>query len=488
MSAVGFAQPVSTGYRAVMWWGGLRGAVSLALALAVLESPTFSDETRQFVGLLVTAFVLFTLFVNATTIRFLMRFFGLDKLSGTELAVRDRAMCEALAQIGTNLEDLGDVRGMEKKAIGDVSADYGHRAQAARAAAATHALTDDEWLRVGLRVTANRERKSYLDFFSDGLVSVDVARTLLAQVEDLQDCVKARGIEGYRDTVVQQLGFSTRFRIALDTQSHTGWQAPLARELAHRFEILNATTLALAALLQKNWKTTTALLPETAASEARAVINDRLTQTERALDALTLQYPEYSRAIQLRDLGVVGMRLEQNSYDRMLNEAIISHEVHDDLMKGLTTRRTALETRPTLDLGLDASSLLDKVPFFTDLDPELKALCAKLLRPQLALPGEKILSKGDAGHAMYFLSSGAVTVDVPGKPVHLGNGEFFGEIALVSDQPRNADVVAQCYCQLLALYRDDFQVVLRQHPELKKTVEGIADQRARETRQLSGED
>ena len=172
----------------------------------------------------------------------------------------------------------------------------------------------------------------------------------------------------------------------------------------------------------------------------------------------------------------------------MLSGALISQEVYKDLMTTLSARRSALAKRPTLDLGLDAKTLIDKVPFLADLDPEHKKLCVKLMRAQLALPGEKIVSKGEKGHALYFVSSGAVQVDIPDHPIQLGSGQFFGEIALVSDQPRNADVVAQCFCQLLALYRDDFEVVLKQNPELKKTIERIADQRAHETRQLSGDD
>ncbi len=488
MSAAGLAQPVSTGYRAVMWWGGLRGAVSLALALAVLESPAFSSEVKQFIGMLVTGFVLFTLFVNATTVRFILRFFGLDKLSPTDMAMRDRAMCEALGGIGEKIERLGTVQGMESEAAQEASENYSNRAREARNAAAGHALSDEEWLRVGLRVTANQERKSYLQFFSDAVVSMEVTRALLAHVEDVQDSVKARGTEGYRDTVDRHLGFSTRFRIALDTQHHVGWQAPLAKELAQRFEVLIATTLTLAALLEENWTTATSLLPETTALQVRDIIRERLTKTERALDALKLQYPAYAEAVHLRDLGIVGMRLEEKSYGRMLSEAIISQEGYKDLMGGLAARRSALDHRPKLDLGLDASSLIDKVPFLADLDPELKKRCARLMRAQLALPGEKIISMGDKGHAFYFISSGAVQVEIPNHPIQLGSGQFFGEIALVSDRPRNANVVAQCYCQLLALYRDDFQIVLRQNPELKKTIEEIADQRARETRQLSGED
>ena len=68
MSKLGWSAQVSTGYRAVMFWGGLRGAVSLALALAVIENDGFAPEIQEFLGVMVTGFVLFTLAINATTV------------------------------------------------------------------------------------------------------------------------------------------------------------------------------------------------------------------------------------------------------------------------------------------------------------------------------------------------------------------------------------------------------------------------------------
>ena len=65
-------EPVSNAYKAVMTWGGLRGAVSLALALMVLENGNFSDEDKSFIVVLVSLFVLTTLFINATTIGWLI--------------------------------------------------------------------------------------------------------------------------------------------------------------------------------------------------------------------------------------------------------------------------------------------------------------------------------------------------------------------------------------------------------------------------------
>ena len=63
---------------------------------------------------------------------------------------------------------------------------------------------------------------------------------------------------------------------------------------------------------------------------------------------------------------------------------------------------------------------------------------------------------------------------IPGKPVELGSGEFFGELALLTGQPRNADVVSLGYCRLLELGSEDFQNLLAGDPEMKRAIEAVA--------------
>src|SRR5262249_62297832 len=61
-------QPVDTRYKAILVWGGLRGAVTIVLAMVVASDQHLSADTRNFVALAATLFVLLTLFLNATTL------------------------------------------------------------------------------------------------------------------------------------------------------------------------------------------------------------------------------------------------------------------------------------------------------------------------------------------------------------------------------------------------------------------------------------
>ena len=61
LSALHLSQKVSSAYKLAIAWGGLRGAVTLALALAVTENTRIDPEVRNAVAVLATGFVLFTL-------------------------------------------------------------------------------------------------------------------------------------------------------------------------------------------------------------------------------------------------------------------------------------------------------------------------------------------------------------------------------------------------------------------------------------------
>jgi CRP-like cAMP-binding protein len=84
---------------------------------------------------------------------------------------------------------------------------------------------------------------------------------------------------------------------------------------------------------------------------------------------------------------------------------------------------------------------------------------------------------------MYFIASGVVDVHLTPNSVRLGAGDFFGEIALLTDKPRNADVVSAGYTNLLVLRRRDFETLLRSSPGLRDAIETAARQRSEQMTQ-----
>jgi len=59
----------------------------------------------------------------------------------------------------------------------------------------------------------------------------------------------------------------------------------------------------------------------------------------------------------------------------------------------------------------------------------------------------------------------------------MGSGDFFGEMALLSRRPRQADVVALGYCRVLVLSAADFRRFLRDYPRAREEIDRVAKER-----------
>jgi monovalent cation:H+ antiporter, CPA1 family len=206
-------------------------------------------------------------------------------------------------------------------------------------------------------------------------------------------------------------------------------------------------------------------------------LDRRFNLIDQAISALKLQYPTYARQLEIQFLTRTAARLEEERYRRLRAESIINQDMYEDLQRKLRPRRRVVEVRPSLDLGLRREDLIGRVPMFAALDAKSRRSVARMLRPRLAVPSEFIVRKGERGDAMYFISSGAVEVQILPTPVQLGSGDFFGELALLVAERRNADVVTLGYCQLLTLAARDLHRLFGTEPALRDQIHAVAQAR-----------
>ncbi|MDP4872745.1 MAG: cation:proton antiporter [Sphingorhabdus sp.] len=478
MAFLHISMPVSGGFRTVMWWGGLRGAVSLALALSVYENPAFSLQVREFVVTVVCGFVLFTLFINAPTVGLVMRFFRLDQLSASDLVVRDRAIKSAIDTIAIDLPMLADRQRIAPESAQMVVADYESRASERGAlTAGNEDLREEDWLKIGLQSVIGQERQGYLDQYAAGHIASQIAQILLGNADDIRDQTKVGGLAGWTKASNAALSFGWQFRAALTLQRRFQINRPLSQSLAKRFETLRTMRLIVLEVRDHGLADLESIVPANVLAKLSLLQDQRERDISQALAAIREQYPQYARDLDQRYLERCAIRQERESYDRLNDEAIIGGELHLSLLEGLDARYKALSSQPKLDLGLSPMDLISKVPLFMTLPHDRQQAIAKILRPRLSVPGETIIRKGDSGTGMYFVSSGAVRVDIDPAPVVVGTGAFFGEMSLVNRLPRTADVVSLGYCDLLALTRRDFDTLMAMNDGVRQEVESVARQR-----------
>jgi voltage-gated potassium channel len=150
------------------------------------------------------------------------------------------------------------------------------------------------------------------------------------------------------------------------------------------------------------------------------------------------------------------------------------------LWTGILATGFAAETRR--DNFLRTWESVTKVPFFAALGPAAIADVTQMLRTMDLPSRTMIIKKGQRGDCMYFIASGEVEVDLPGKKVHLGEGAFFGEMALLGNNVRGANVTTTKVSRLLVLDLVDFRMLMARHPDLAGTIDAEAKRRALENK------
>jgi diguanylate cyclase (GGDEF)-like protein len=138
------------------------------------------------------------------------------------------------------------------------------------------------------------------------------------------------------------------------------------------------------------------------------------------------------------------------------------------------------------------ADLLAHVPLFSGLERVDLERLARAVRCEAFAPGEEIVRIGDAGHALFVVLDGTVTVVYPSRSAdvelaRMGAGDFFGEMAILNEKPRSATVRALEPVRLLVLEKEDFTRIVIESPRVALRVMETLSGRIRHTDEhLSG--
>jgi CRP-like cAMP-binding protein len=123
-------------------------------------------------------------------------------------------------------------------------------------------------------------------------------------------------------------------------------------------------------------------------------------------------------------------------------------------------------------------------PLFEDFSEEELLSLVRGLRLLEYAAGDVVITEGEDGNSVFVLTSGVVKVFVKNPLGHnvlvgkLGEGDFFGEISLLSGRPRSATITATGPCELLELDKPTLERVCAEHPRVRSVMEDIYIERA----------
>lgn len=131
-------------------------------------------------------------------------------------------------------------------------------------------------------------------------------------------------------------------------------------------------------------------------------------------------------------------------------------------------------------MPLDLIDRIRSFPLFRSTPDSFLAEVGLHLRPQLSSPNDYIVCEGEEAKGMYWLVRGAVKVTSrDGESVYaeLKPGAFFGEIGVLMDRPRTANIIARTRCLLVVLTKEDLRKILPSFPEVERAIRDEAEER-----------
>ena len=348
LSGLRLSAPIDGAFKLAIAWGGLRGAVTLVLALGIAENSDLPYETRHFVAILATGFVLVSLLLNGTTLRALIHRLGLDQLSPQERALQLQAIRLSTEEVEAMLARVADSFDLPPAIAREAAQKYRHGIELGSAEFDFDtALSERDRLSIGLVTLATRERE-LIPEYGDGVISVANLDAMMRNTAQMIDAAREQGRIGYNRAARHILDYHLGFKVALFLHRRLGIDRPLARALADRFELLICRQTVLDRLRRYNRSMLTPVFGARMATVLDGVLEDRSRAAAEGLADMRGKFGAYTVALERRLLMLFALRKGRLSLEAMREEAVISKEAFNQIAQVIQQAWNASLVRPPL--------------------------------------------------------------------------------------------------------------------------------------------
>lgn len=456
---------ITLGERHVMWWGGLKGGLAIAIVLSVpIDFPG-----RELLLNLTLGIVLFSLLVNAPTIRPLIVKLGMDKLSEHETVELKQTTAEIHRQVDSVLQRLLTNRVLSR---------HGHYQARQEVEQSLHFPTDEistRALRIKERLDTLREESRELDdLFYAGVVQqysyldlkaeLQIKRGQVVHPQRIQDGLEVPGLNLFNRLetwLIHHLRENNRASNLLARYQNMRISQHIDQDLT-RIVMAEAAVDYSLKQSETNPLFDPSILPG---------YYDRLKILHGRISSYQRDFEQFYRQFETRFAKRAALISVLRYIQKEKSIGVINNKVF-----GLLDRevRRALDKMPAISepvQELETSVLISLVPLFAGLSKEALKIIATKASSVNYLAGDVIIGEGEHGDALYIVVKGRVQVTHESDVGHtaladLVVGDFFGEIALLGDHVRNATVTAIHASTLLRLTARDVNKIALQIPEI----------------------
>lgn len=414
----------------VLVWGGLRGAVSLALALIIAQDTILSKETGDQILFLTAGIVVLTIIINSSTMTQLLKILGLDKLPPSKQASLDKAQF----MIKQNL--LKELPALQKNEFLQ-RADWVNLSKPLQALKAPSDFTEQDRGFAFKRRLLETERQFYWSQFKKGTLTGTATKQLVNAVEialDGEPQISPR---------------NTLFEF---------WKTPRYLQFFNKIPCLNRVILHFSfdrlalsydsargfiEAQQEIEKYCLDLAPsQQDAEQVLEQIKQNKKETRYHIQEIRDNFPELSYSLETHSAEKLLLHLERVHLNKLISEGMLDDSEASKLGQQIDHKLTHLQQRPHFLSSVEISKQLALMSWASDLKAKSLSRLGKLAKRQIYSDGELIFRQNGRARSVALIVHGKVElINISGEQI-VNRGQFIDlSIFLTSRYKKSAKAV-----------------------------------------------
>jgi len=456
----------------VVWYGGLRGAIGLALALIVAGAEAIPLGIRNEFLFLSSGIVVLTLLINATTIKFLVNWLGITKIPAVKALMTSNALHQLEDETINAFETLKSDRFMGGATWGSVREYLPHPDYPEFSEKELDSLDATAEAR---RRILEKEKLSYWGQFKEGLLGPIAVRKLSDGISEVLDEGGAAPLNerNYLEKIMGSPGFIGRLQ-SVPGLSRIA-QRGIFNNLSQSYDVARGFVVAqeeVSRFVDSVVLSHGGSKLEKIVGQIKGEINENKLRGLTYLKNLRTAYPEIVNAIETRQAIRSVLNYERSAIKNLQNDGRIESDDAEKMIADVEGRmKKLLDAPPKLELP-EPEEMLRESSWLKDIDENTFKKVVDSVQHKHFASGEDLVKQGDPGDGMFVLVRGMVKV-VVGEGIVvdiLGRGAIIGEMAVLANVPRTATLHAETPVTALWMTSASLQKLMKESPTLENSL------------------
>lgn len=457
--------------RCIMWWGGLKGGLAIAIVMAI---PVELAERDMLISLTLGV-VLFTLLVNASTIRPVLGYLGLDKMADSDLLDLKHGLEDVKGHAEQLIGEMKDVRLLDSDTANSITSEVCQELENDQPEVGENVVERQAYMEAA-RIQLEAIEHLYHLKVIDEYVYID----LRIELRQMRERLASGDTSDFQEHHIPAEGFIAKIeRYALRWLREQNWAAPMvARMQRHRMAEMVQKDLA-QILASERINSQLQKIYSQGSSSVRT-INTCYQRKEhlahQRLKVIARDFPQFYTQLEKRLFKGAALETAKEKGNILFKNKEIGGKAYVSLDRLIATRIDHIPAATIGDDSLPSAYLVEQVPIFRNLQSSIVERLCFITQQVDFIPNDLVIEQGQQGSSLYIIAQGEASVwrKENGEKhfiATLKKGDFFGEGALLGEGLRLASVKAETHLRLIRMTRNHVMEIAKQQPEIAEALE-----------------